>query len=121
MKPLEYIIRLGMNNPDTCDKFSRPGFLRLLDTDFKERIQAVEDDHEISYPEFRDLIREFERKFKEISKFKSGRPLTRALWNAFYARFLIPHRAAYFPITHRRILHLVEKKNRGKLKQNGTN
>lgn len=116
MKPQEYITKLRMDHPDLCDKFSRPEFLRLLDTEFMDCIKEIEEDHEISYIEFRDLVRKFEAKFKEISTLKKGKPFTRDLWNAFYARFILPHRAAYFPITHRRILYLVEKRNREKNK-----
>jgi hypothetical protein len=121
MEPIDYIKRLGMNEPGICDKFSRPDFLRLLDIDFKERIDLIESNHEMSYIEFKDLVREFEGKFRAISDQKAGLPLTKNLWNAFYARFIIPYRAKYFPLTHRRILTLVEKKNRENQKQNGKN
>lgn len=118
MTAKEYIDKFKMGDIITCDKFDRPEFLKQLNEDFKELIQKVEDDHEISYPEFKDLVVEIEHKFREISLLKVGNPLTKKLWNAFYARFVIPHRAAYFPLTHRRILTLVEKRYRDK--QNDT-
>lgn len=121
MEPIDYIKRLGMDDPALCDKFNRPDFLRLFNTDFIEHINRIEENHEISYIEFKDLVRAFENKFNTISSLKAGRPLTKNLWNAFYARFIIPLRAKYFPLTHRRILTLVEKKNRDNQKNNGKN
>lgn len=119
MTPLEIVEHFGLNKTGICDTFDRPTFLKYLDKCFIDRIEAIEADHEISYVEFKDLVSEFELIFQRISSLKVGRPLTKKLWNAFYAKYILPHRAAYFPLTHRRILTLVEKRNRDNNKNHG--
>lgn len=121
MTPEEFVKCFGLDKPSTCDTFDRPLFIGQLNYDLEQSIKAIEEDHDLSYIEFKDLILEAQDKFQKISSMKSGRPLTKKLWNAFYAKHVLPLRAAYFPLTHRRILTRVEKRNRDKLKNHDKN
>ena len=95
MKTKEYIIRFGLDLENF--EFDRDGFLSALNEDLLESIPRYMDNKNPNYQKFKACIKEMEVKFWSISNKKAGRPFTPKLWSAFFAIYVIPLRAKYFP------------------------
>lgn len=83
-------------------EFNREEFLKELGSEFKARVEYArgstkESQDKFIYKKFRQCVTEMQDKFNAISNKKTGLPLTKKLWGAFYAMYIIPVRAELFP------------------------
>ena len=102
MKTKAYVQKYHLDNPDTANHFNTNLFLEDLNEEFVERInKTIEErkksDLEFDYRIFQVLVLQMMDKFKAISNKKAGGELRPQLWGAFYAKYIIPQRAKYFP------------------------
>ena len=104
----QYIKKFRLDNADYSNHFNTDLFLQDLNADFQARIEREKADRkkvglEYSYRIFQVIIQEMQTKFCAISNKKIGGPLRPELWNAFYAKFIIPVREKDFPEDHAKI------------------
>lgn len=105
MKTREYIQKFQLGDARFANQFNTNLFLEDFDQEFQERITTTIETRakaqlEFNYHIFQVLIGEMQTKFAAISAKKSGGPLRKELWSAFYAKSIIPARAKYFPEEH---------------------
>ena len=106
MKPLEYVQMFKMDQPNYS--FDRNKFIETIGQEFKDSIQALEqrlltENRSIPYPTFKELVKNYQEKFNQISELKIGKPLSKGLWGAFYAIHVIPLRAKLYPKLDKKI------------------
>lgn len=117
MEAIDYIklFKLDQENYE----FNREEFLQEFGEEFLEYCQNTtigrnSETHVIYYYRFREIIKNFETKFWAISKLKIGKPFTKGLWNAFFARYVCQFRNKYFPD---QVLRINLLKNKSPIKQ----
>ena len=107
MEALDYIKLLKMDQPNY--NFDRNDFIEKFGKEFTLCLQSKEYlDPELgvlTYPKFKEIVGTFEKKFQDISTQKLGKPLSKGLWNAFYAIWVIPARAKLYPKLDAKIKH----------------
>ena len=105
MEALEYVKRFKMDQPNY--DFDRNAFIEAIGEEFKSSInileQRLDDGQVISYPTFKQLVKGVQEKFNKISELKLGKPLSKGLWNAFYAIHVIPMRSTLYPKLDKKI------------------
>ena len=105
MEALEYVKRFKMDQPNY--DFDRNAFIESIGEEFKSSInileQRLDDGQVISYPTFKQLVKGVQEKFNKISELKLGKPLSKGLWNAFYAIHVIPMRSTLYPKLDKKI------------------
>lgn len=105
MEALEYVKRFKMDQPNY--DFDRNVFIEAIGEEFKSSInileQRLDDGQVISYPTFKQLVKGVQEKFNKISELKLGKPLSKGLWNAFYAIHVIPMRSTLYPKLDKKI------------------
>lgn len=89
-------------------QFNREAFLYELEQEFIEKLDAAyltaaRTTEGFTYSKFKNCIKEMEDKFWSISNKKIGEPLTKQLWSAFFAVYIIKHRKLLFPIIEKEI------------------
>ena len=98
MKTKDYVIEFGLDLENF--EFDRNSFLSSLNNDLLDSLPKYGigvEGLEPSYPKFKTCIKEIEVKFWSISNKKAGKPFSPKLWSAFFAIYIIPLRAKYFP------------------------
>ena len=105
MKTKEYIKKFQLDDARFANHFNTNLFLEDFGQEFGERITSTIETRkkaqlDFNYHIFQVLIGEMQTKFAAISAKKSGGPLRKELWSAFYAKSIIPARAKYFPEEH---------------------
>ena len=105
MKTKEYIKKFQLDDARFANHFNTNLFLEDFGQEFEERITSTIETRkkaqlDFNYHIFQVLIGEMQTKFAAISAKKSGGPLRKELWSAFYAKSIIPARAKYFPEEH---------------------
>ena len=108
MTTKQYIKKFRLDNPDYSNHFNTDLFLQDLNQEMLERIDRERAERkkaslEYSYRIFQVIIQEMQTKFCAISNKKIGGPLRPELWNAFYAKYIIPIRERDFPEEHAKI------------------
>lgn len=103
MTAQEYIDKFRMNQENF--EFSRQEFIAQLKFDFLESI--VESIHKhpkwdpeqqkLRYVYFKEVVKEFQAKFRQINSLKRGKPLSQGLWKAFFAAVVVPYRKEHYP------------------------
>ena len=106
MEALEYVKRFKMDQPNY--DFDRNAFIEAIVEEFRSTIHTLEQrlgliNEAISYPTFKQLVKVFQEKFNKISELKLGKPLSKGLWNAFYAIHVIPMRSTLYPKLDKKI------------------
>jgi len=94
-------------------QFNREEFLAMLNQEFLGKIGVLQLGV-ITYPKFRNCVKEIETKFWAISNKKVGQPFSDKLWSAFFAVYVIKVRAELFPdieksITEKREQHIARR------------
>lgn len=115
MKTKTYVQRYHLDNPDTANHFNTNLFLEDLNQEFEEKIDKTiaerkKADLEFNYHIFQVLVLSMMDKFKAISNKKVGGELRPRLWGAFYAKYIIPQRAKYFPEINAKIEEARQKR-----------
>ena len=115
MKTKTYVQRYHLDNPDTANHFNTNLFLEDLNQEFEEKIDKTiaerkKADLEFNYHIFQVLVLSMMDKFKAISNKKVGGELRPGLWGAFYAKYIIPQRAKYFPEINAKIEEARQKR-----------
>ena len=105
MKTKEYVKKFKLDDARFANQFNTNLFLEDFDQEFQEKITSTIETRkkaqlDFNYHIFQVLIGEMQTKFAAISAKKSGGPLRKELWSAFYAKSIIPARAKYFPEEH---------------------
>lgn len=105
MKTIEYVKKFQLGDARFANHFNTNLFLEDFGQEFQERITTTIETRkkaqlDFNYHIFQILVGEMQTKFSAISNKKSGGPLRKELWSAFYAKFIIPARAKYFPEEH---------------------
>lgn len=105
MTTQRYIKKFRLDDFQYSNHFNTDLFLQDLDEDFRARIEREKAERkkaglEFSYRIFQIIIQEMQTKFCAISNKKVGGPLRPELWNAFYAKYIIPVRESDFPKEH---------------------
>lgn len=100
MEALEYIKKFKMDQPNYS--FDRNEFMDTFGKEFNDYLENPQfgidpETGKLPYPRFKEIVKNFELKFNSISEAKPGKPLSRGLWNAFYAIHVIPVREKLFP------------------------
>lgn len=102
MEALEYIKKFNMDQKNY--EFDRKEFMREFGTEFLLKIAESKyvnpKSGVIYYAAFRELVKNFEVKFKSISSLRLhyiGKGLTQGLWGYFYRNYVIPYRNRNFP------------------------
>lgn len=108
MTTKQYVKKYRLDVSEYANHFNTDLFLQDLNDEWHQRM-----DKEIAYRKsidqnfefqmFQRIIMELQQKFMAISNKKAGGPLRRELWNAFYAKYIIPERAKLFPGEHEEI------------------
>lgn len=106
MDALEYVKRFKMDQPNYS--FDRNAFVEAFGKEFRDSIHILEqrllaEDHVIPYTTFKQLVNGHQEKFNKISELKLGKPLSKGLWNAFYALHVIPLRGTLYPQLDKKI------------------
>lgn len=122
MKTYQYIKKFRLDDPQYSNHFNTDLFLQDLNEEFKARIEREKAERkkaglEFTYRIFQIIIQEMQTKFCAISNKKAGGPLRTELWNAFYAKYIIPAREADFPKEHAEIQVKREAYERGLIKE----
>ena len=109
MHTKEYVKKYRLDDHQYSNHFNTDLFLSDLNEEMMERINMEKESRkkiglEYSYRIFQVIIQEMQQKFCAISNKKVGGPLRQGLWNAFYAKYIIPTRANDFPEEHKKIL-----------------
>lgn len=106
MEAIDYVklFKLDQENFD----FKREEFISELGKEFLEYCQTTTIGRDnksgiIYYYRFREIVKNFEFKFWAISELKVGEPLSRKLWNAFFATQVVPLRRRLYPKMQKRI------------------
>lgn len=113
MEALEYIKMFKMDQPNY--DFDRNKFIETFGTEFKEYLESPNfgidpETGKLPYQRFKEIVKNFELKFKAISDTKCGKPLSKPLWGAFYAIWVIPLRKKLFPEMDKKIRELNTKR-----------
>lgn len=99
MTAKEYIDKFKMNQENY--EFNRQEFITQLKFEFLESIQGHPKYNtyisKLQYKYFRELVKQFQDKFDEISRLKNGKPLSQGLWKAFYAGTVVAYRTEHYP------------------------
>lgn len=106
-----YIDKFHINSKQLFDK---KGFIKQLSDEFTRDLKKFVTYND--YEDFRSLVRKYQQRFSEISQLKSGNPLSKGLWNAFYAITVVPIRTKLYPEMQQRIMDYNTK--RGKISGN---
>lgn len=114
MEAIDYIklFKLDQENYE----FNREEFLQEFSKEFLEYCQEtpIGRDHNtgnIKYYRFKEIVKNFQGKFWAISDLKVGKPLTKGLWNAFFATTVVPVRAKLFPASQLKIQELIKNRS----------
>lgn len=114
MEAIEYIKKFKMDQPNF--EFKREDFVKAFGEDFKAclnnpQICGIDPaTGKLPYPKFKQAVKNFESKFQAISRIKLGKQLSKGLWNAFYAIWVIPTRASLYPDLNKKIIEQVSKR-----------
>lgn len=115
MEAIDYIkqFRLDQENYE----FRREEFLQQFGEEFLEYCQTTpigrdRETGQLYYYRFKEVVKNFEIKFWSISKLKVGKPLTKRLWNAFFALYVVPFRDRHYPKMASLIRELKKSSNR---------
>lgn len=105
MTTKQYIRKFRLDNEQYANHFNTDLFLNDLNEELLARIERERAERkkaglEYSYRIFQVIIQEMQTKFCAISNKKVGGPLRPELWNAFYAKYIIPIREKGFPKEH---------------------
>lgn len=108
MNSNQYVKKYKLDDPRYSNHFNTDLFLQDLNEEFQARIQREKETRkkerqEYSFRIFNVIITEIQNKFCAISNKKVGGPLRPELWNAFYAKYIIPVRIQDFPEEHAKI------------------
>lgn len=108
MTTKQYIKKFRLDNADYSNHFNTDLFLQDLNQEMLDRVEREKAERkkaslEYSYRIFQVIIQEMQTKFCAISNKKVGGPLRPELWNAFYAKYIIPIREKDFPEEHAKI------------------
>lgn len=100
MEPIDYIKKFNLDQENY--QFKRDKFLQEFGKEFLEYAQNTPSAYCIEpgipyYFRFKEIVKNFEIKFWSISKQKKGKPFTRGLWNAFFAKYVCPFRNRNYP------------------------
>lgn len=122
MTTKQYIKKYKLDLAEYANHFNTDLFLQDLFEELKERMAKEEAyrktlHQEFEFRMFQRIIMELQQKFMAISNKKAGGPLRRELWNAFYAKYIIPARAEIFPKEHEEIRIKRVMAQRDKLKE----
>jgi hypothetical protein len=90
--------------------------LEDLSQEFEEKVNKTIAEREkasltFDYHIFQILVLQMMDKFRAISNKKAGGELRPKLWGAFYAKYIIPQRAKYFPEINANIEKARQDKN----------
>lgn len=107
MEALEYVKAFKMDQPNYS--FDRHHFIETFGNEFKEFIEDPNigvdpETGRIPYSKFKEVVKNFEGKFNSISEIKPGKPLSRGLWGAFYAIWVLSMRKKLFPEIDKKII-----------------
>lgn len=110
-KPEYFIEKFRMNQENY--NFKREDFLNELGKCLLEYCQTTTDGinpetDKLYYYRFREIVKEFEKLYWEISS-RLSTPLTQRLWNAFFATQVVPIRKGWYPDIQERITELRDK------------
>lgn len=108
MTTKEYVKKYRLDKAEFANHFNTDLFLQDLNEEFlarieKEKTHRKKEGLEYSFRIFQSIIQEMQTKFCAISNKKSCGPLRPELWNAFYAKYIIPVRERDFPDEHAQI------------------
>lgn len=108
MNTKQYVKKYKLDDFQYSNHFNTDLFLQDLNEEFQARIQREKDARKKEHQEytfriFNVIITEIQNKFCAISNKKVGGPLRPELWNAFYAKYIIPVRIQDFPEEHKKI------------------
>lgn len=108
MNSNQYVKKYKLDDFQYSNHFNTDLFLQDLNEEFQARIQREKDARKKEHQEytfriFNIIITEIQHKFCAISNKKVGGPLRPELWNAFYAKYIIPVRIREFPEEHAKI------------------
>ena len=108
MNSNQYVKKYKLDDFQYSNHFNTDLFLQDLNEEFQARIQREKEAREKERQEytfriFNVIITEIQNKFCAISNKKVGGPLRPELWNAFYAKYIIPVRMQDFPEEHAKI------------------
>ena len=99
MTAQEYIDKFRMNQENF--EFSRQEFIAQLKFDFLESIhnhpKLDPEQQTLRYVYFKEVVKEFQAKFRQINSIKRGKPLSQGLWKAFFAAVVVPYRKEHYP------------------------
>ena len=103
MKTAEYIKQFKLDKPNY--NFNREKFMEAFGQEFNDRIEATitackKMQVQFTYEKFLHAIKEQQDKFWNISNKKIGEPFSEGLFSAFFALYVIPLRASFFPNIH---------------------
>lgn len=113
MNALEYVKKFKMDQPNY--QFKRQQFIDHLGEEFRETIYNPDNGYEVvskTLPlyKFKEIVEAFYQKFREISNIKIGDPLTKGLWNAFFAQKVCTVRAELYPEEAKRIKVIIKRR-----------
>lgn len=122
MTTKQYIKKYKLDLAEYANHFNTDLFLQDLFEELKARMDKEKAyrktlQQEFEFRMFQRIIMELQQKFMAISNKKAGGPLRRELWNAFYAKYIIPTRAELFPKEHEEIRLKRVQLQRDKLKE----
>lgn len=108
MNTKQYVKKYKLDDFQYSNHFNTNLFLQDLNEEFQARIQREKDARkkerqEYTFRIFNVIITEIQNKFCAISNKKVGGPLRPELWNAFYAKYIIPVRIQDFPEEHAKL------------------
>lgn len=104
MEPLDYIKTFHL---DQGNDFDREPFIQALGQEFLDYCKNTQLGRNTStgklyYFRFKEIVKNFEIKFRGISQLRQQlstgiqKPLSRKLWNAFFAIYVVPYREEHF-------------------------
>lgn len=112
MEAIDYIKLYKLDQENF--EFRREEFLQEFGNEFLDYCKTTPigrntETGEIYFYRFKEIVKNFEIKFWAISKLKVGKPLSRKLWNAFFAIYVVPYREKHFPSMAKIIAELKSK------------
>jgi hypothetical protein len=93
VKPKEYIKKYNL---DKTDHFSHQEFIIDLTNDFMAVIEVLQNQNQLGYERFKQVIKEIRQKWDSISNKTFGTGLSEKLWNYFYATVIVKVRDQLF-------------------------
>lgn len=106
MEPIDYIKAFKLDQENY--EFDREEFIQAFGEDFLSYCDTTEwgrnsETGELYYSRFKEIVKNYEVKYVSISQLRQQlaqgftKPLSRRLWNAFFAVFVVPYRNKHFP------------------------